>query len=177
MAGRPRINETLCAPDLLDAAYAWLKSLGSERHVSAHTIRAYESDLRQFLTYLQSHMGGPVALKDVSDATLTDFRGYLSKKAMKGNMATSRARAVSSLRTFYKWLDRNDYLHNPTLKLLSTPKKPHKEFPTPCANSSRSYFVRGPECIWSTAEADNSVSTLAIKAKPSASASTDVSSK
>lgn len=132
MAGRPGITpagtgfEGLCQPDLLDASNAWLRSLNSERRASAHTLRAYKGDLRQFLTYLQGHIGGPVALKDISDATLTDFRGYLSKKAMKGNSNTSRARAVSSLRTFYKWLDRNDYLHNPALKLLGTPKRPHK---------------------------------------------------
>ncbi|HEY8963079.1 MAG TPA: tyrosine recombinase XerC [Alphaproteobacteria bacterium] len=126
MAGSSRLNETLCQPDLLDAAGAWLKSLANERRVSDHTLRAYQGDLHQFLSYLQAHIGGPVALKDISDATLTDFRGYLSKKAMKGNSSTSRARAVSSLRTFFKWLDRNDYLHNPTLKLLSTPKRPHK---------------------------------------------------
>jgi len=128
MAGRTGIIslEGLCQPDLLEAATAWLKSLSNERIASAHTLRAYQSDLRQFLTYLQEHMGGPVALKDISDASLTDFRGYLSKKAMKGNGTTTRARAVSSLRTFYKWLDRNGYLHNASLKLLSTPKRPHK---------------------------------------------------
>ena len=36
--------------------------------------------------------------------------------------------------------------------------------PTPCAVSSRSYLVRGPLCIWSTAVAHSSVSALAMKA-------------
>jgi integrase/recombinase XerC len=45
---------------------------------------------------------------------------------MQGNSATTRARALASLRTFYKWLDRNGILHNPNVKLMATPKVPHK---------------------------------------------------
>ena len=128
MAGSPRINtlEGLCQPDLLTAVQTWLNALANERRASKHTLRAYEGDIRQFLTYMNGHLGEPIALKDISDAALRDFRGYLSKKAMAGNSNTTRARAVSSLRTFFKWLDFNGILHNAALKLVSTPKIPHK---------------------------------------------------
>ena len=46
----------------------------------------------------------------------------------------------------------------------STPSRPQMMLPTPCAVSSRSYLVRGPLCIWSTAVAHSSVSALAMKA-------------
>ncbi len=46
----------------------------------------------------------------------------------------------------------------------STPRTPQMALPTPCAASSRSYLVRGPRCIWSTAVAHSSVSALAMKA-------------
>lgn len=118
--------QDLCAPDLLDAVQAWLNALASERRASKHTLRAYEGDIRQFLSYMNDHMGEPIALRHISDAALRDFRGYLSKKAMKGNVNTTRARALSSLRTFFKWLDFNGILHNAELKLVSTPKIPHK---------------------------------------------------
>jgi len=129
MAGSPRIThplEGLCQPDLLDAVHSWLRALNSERRASKHTMRAYEGDIRQFLTYLNGHYGEAVGLKHISDAALRDFRGYLSKKAMKGNINATRARALSSLRTFFKWLDFNGILHNAELKLVSTPKLPHK---------------------------------------------------
>lgn len=128
MAGSPRVTtlEGLCQPDLLQAVETWLSALASERMASKHTLRAYNSDLRQFLGYMNEHTGGPIALKDISDAALRDFRGYLSKKALKGNMSTTRARALSSLRTFFKFLDRNGILHNAALKLMTTPKTPHK---------------------------------------------------
>lgn len=128
MAGRTRVSglDGLCRPDLEDALCSWLSALASERRASAHTIRAYTGDIKQFLTYLAGHLGEPVALTHISDAALRDFRGYLSKKAMQGNGAATRARALSSLRTFYKWLDFNGILHNPNLKLMATPKQPHK---------------------------------------------------
>lgn len=128
MAGHPGITqlEGLCRPDLLHAVQTWLSALASERRASRHTLRAYDSDIRQFLGYMNVHLGEPVALKDISDAALRDFRGYLSKKALKGNSSTTRARALSSLRTFFKWLDFNGILHNAELKLMTTPKVPHK---------------------------------------------------
>jgi integrase/recombinase XerC len=128
MAGRTRITtlEGMCRPDLLQAVQTWLSALNSERRASRHTLRAYNSDIRQFLSYMNGHLGEPVALKDISDAALRDFRGYLSKKALKGNSNTTRARALSSLRTFFKWMDFNGVLHNPALKLMTTPKIPHK---------------------------------------------------
>lgn len=131
MAGHSRVNnaaalEGWCAEDTQGAVKAWLGALESERRASRHTIRAYASDLRQFMTYMGGHLGEPVALRHISDAALRDFRGYLSRKAMAGNGNATRARAVSSLRTFFKWLDVNGILHNPNLRLMATPRLPHK---------------------------------------------------
>ncbi|NBX65633.1 MAG: tyrosine recombinase XerC [Proteobacteria bacterium] len=112
--------------DLQHALKSWFIYLESEKHYSPHTLRAYEGDIKQFLNYLSGHLGEAISLKDISDTALRDFRGYLSKKAMQGNGATTRARALSSLRTFYKWLDRNGILHNPNIRLMATPKTPHK---------------------------------------------------
>ncbi len=116
----------LCAPDLAQAVGTWLRALASERHVSPHTLRAYEGDIRQFLAFMTNHTGEAGALHHISDAALRDFRAFQSKKAMAGNGAATRARALSSLRTFFKWLDRNGILHNPSLALMSAPKLPHK---------------------------------------------------
>lgn len=130
MAGHTGLNAKtlngLCQPDLLETVGAWLSALASERHVSPNTLRAYESDIRQFLGFMAAHTGEAVALRHISDAALRDFRSYLSKKAMAGNMAATRARALSSLRTFFKWMDRNGVLHNASLGLMTTPKTPHK---------------------------------------------------
>ncbi|MCB1537905.1 MAG: tyrosine recombinase XerC [Rhodospirillales bacterium] len=125
MAGYPGL-EGFAAPDLQDAVAAWLSALETERHLSRHTLRAYQGDIHRFLTYLAAHLGEPVALRHIADAPLRDFRGYLSRRAMDGAGNTSRARALSSLRTFFKWLDKGGILHNPALRLMSAPKTPHK---------------------------------------------------
>ena len=54
----------------------------------------------------------------------------------------------------------------------STPRQPQIRLPMPCAASSRSYFVRTPECIASTAVAHSSVSAEAIRASENAATST-----
>ena len=50
----------------------------------------------------------------------------------------------------------------------SAPSNPQIILPTPWAESSLSYRVRGPCCIWSTAVAHNSVSALATTATTTA---------
>lgn len=124
--------ETACEPDLQAALQAWFNALTHEKHASPHTIRAYAGDIGRFIEFYQGHLGQPIALKDLSNASLSDFRSYLSKRAMAGNVNASRARAVSSLRSFFAWLDRNGYMHNASLGQLATPKRPHK-VPRPLA--------------------------------------------
>lgn len=130
MANTPRIKQSLldasCAPDLQEAIFAWFTALATERHASPHTLRAYGGDLSRFLTFYNEHLGELIGLKHLSDASLSDFRSYLSRRAMAGSSNTSRARAVSSLRSFYTWLDKNGYLHNASLGQLGSPKRPHK---------------------------------------------------
>ena len=58
----------------------------------------------------------------------------------------------------------------------SAPSRPHRALPTPWAISSRSYCVRGPVCIRSTAAAQSSVSALATNASDRPAARIDQSS-
>lgn len=115
----------ICAPDLEVTFNRWLTSLASERHASPHTIRAYRTDLARFFEHLRNHNGAPPTLKDLSDAALSDFRSWLSRRAMEGVSSQSRARAVSSVRSFYKWLDKEGLIHNAAVRVLATPKIPH----------------------------------------------------
>jgi integrase/recombinase XerC len=113
------------ADDLAAALPRWRDWLAIERQFSDHTVSAYLSDLTAFLGFLAGHLGHPVRLRDLADAGLADFRAWLARRSAAGASATSRARAVSSLRNFFGWLDRTGTLHNPKIGALTTPKLPH----------------------------------------------------
>ncbi len=133
---QPKKGETTlalaAADDLASMLPRWRDWLTIERQFSDHTVSAYLSDLTAFLGFFAGHLGHPVRLRDLADAGLADFRAWLARKTASGATATSRARAVSSLRNFYGWLDRTGILHNPKIGALTTPKLP-RAVPKPLA--------------------------------------------
>lgn len=114
------------APDLADAVVKWQEWLKVEKNVSPHTFRAYNADVTQFLTFLAHHNATEVSLSHVSGTNLTDFRSWLSRKAMDGLASSSRARSLSGVKNFLTWLDKQGILHNASIKLVRTPKLPRK---------------------------------------------------
>ena len=111
--------------DLAEAAIAWHAWLGLERRVSRHTTAAYLRDLTQFLAFLMDHLGAPPGLVQLAELRAADFRAWLARRVCDGMVATSNARALSTLRSFFRWLDRRGLAHNPHLAQLRTPKRPH----------------------------------------------------
>lgn len=112
-------------PALENLLNKWLDWIANGKRLSVHTVRAYRTDIDDFLAFMNTHIGKTVTLTVLSEATLGDFRAWIAAKALDNVTARSRARAVSSLRHFYKWLDREGILHNPAIQLLRSPKLPH----------------------------------------------------
>ncbi len=100
----------------------WLDWIAHGKRLSKHTVRAYQTDLEDFFLFLSHHRGETITLPMLSDATLTDFRAWVAGKASDDVAARSRARSVSALRTFFKWLDREGIAHNSAISLLRSPK-------------------------------------------------------
>ena len=115
-----------CRPDLAKTLQDWHRWLHVEKNMSRHTLRAYMSDISQFIEFLAAHKGQAPALHDVADTTIADFRAWLSRKAIEGNSASTRARALSGVKNFLHWADRQGILHNAAVKDIRTPKQPHK---------------------------------------------------
>jgi integrase/recombinase XerC len=109
----------------LTAAVAeWGAWLAHERRASAHTLAAYGHDLTHFLEFLTMHAGGPLTLQTLSELRLGDFRAWLAARANQGLARSSTARALSTLRSFFKRLERRDLVHNGAIGALRTPKVP-----------------------------------------------------
>jgi integrase/recombinase XerC len=128
MAGRTGIITAppSAAADLADRFHAWVEFLQNEKHFSRHTLRAYTRDILYFFEFLTQHLGKPPSMHDLGDTSLRDFRGWLSKRMAEGAGNATRARQLSSIRSFLGWLDRQGFLHNAALGGVRTPKLPKK---------------------------------------------------
>jgi integrase/recombinase XerC len=110
------------APDLSNAIAAWDAWLADERRASAHTRAAYGRDLAAFLDFLVFHRGGTPDLAALGGLSPADFRAALAERAARGAMRSSTARFMSVVRSFFRFLDRRGYVHNPALAAVRTPK-------------------------------------------------------
>ncbi len=115
-----------CQGDLNETLQKWLTWLRVEKNMSEHTIRAYVSDVSQFIDFLAPHAGKALSVGDISDSGVTDFRSWLSRKAASGNVNASRARSLSGLKNFLTWMDKQGIAHNAKIGIIRAPKIPRK---------------------------------------------------
>ena len=109
-------------PELAEVLLMWRRWLESERRVSPHTVAAYLGDVGAFLAFLTDFHGRLPGLADLGDASLADFRSWLSARAADGLTASSRARALAGVRNLFRWLDRSGRLHNSAIGLVRQPR-------------------------------------------------------
>ena len=93
---------------------SFIKYLTYEKRASPHTITSYRNDLLQFHSFLKHYAPGlPVASADHQE-----IRAWIVDLANKRNAARSINRKVSTLRSFYKFLQRRNHIKkNPTHKV------------------------------------------------------------
>ncbi|MGC2857598.1 tyrosine recombinase XerC [Novispirillum sp. DQ9] len=121
--GRPVVH--FPADDGLRAVIdAWLDWLEAERRASAHTVAAYARDLAAFLGFLGGHVGGQPDMAMLAGLSAADFRAYLAARTAEGLSRTSVARAMSTLRGFFKFLDRSGRLSNQAISTVRSPRPP-----------------------------------------------------
>jgi integrase/recombinase XerC len=100
---------------------AYLAVLTNERGSSPHTLRAYERELRSFVAWVLEAQGAetqPAAIEH------TRIRAYLGSLYERGLSKASAARALASIRSWFKWLARYGYVAQNVASLVSTPKLP-----------------------------------------------------
>ena len=93
----------------------FLRCLETQRNASRHTVLAYEKDLTKF----REHLGKS---PDWSKITHQQIRGFLAELMANGLSKPSAARALASLRSFFKWMGREGYVEQNPAALVSTPK-------------------------------------------------------
>ena len=122
--GAPSALDQMSVPDdaLRRAVGQWYDQLSAERRASPHTLAAYVHDLGAFLEFMTFHHGGPPRLADLAALKSGDFRAWLAHRTQAGLARSSTARALSVVRGFYRFLDREALAHNTAIGAIRGPR-------------------------------------------------------
>lgn len=102
---------------------AFLEHLALNENASAHTVRAYEGDLTQFLSFLASQLSRRKVDVTPQDIDRAQVRGFLSDLHRRGNSRASAARKLAAIRAFGRFLRREGLVNDDPAALVGTPKQ------------------------------------------------------
>ncbi len=101
----------------------FLRYLRVERGASDHTLKGYREDLFALADYLVDDQG---QLPDPGSVTTAELRGYLAALGEAGYAKSTVARHLASLRSFYRFGQRDGWAHSNPAKPLRNPRKSRK---------------------------------------------------
>src|SRR5205809_5980454 len=101
----------------------FLQFLRLNRNASAHTVRAYESDLTQFLDHTAAAGGLKRADLDPRQLDRAALRGFLADLHKQGQSRATAARKLAAVRTFLRYLRREELIDDDPGSLVATPKR------------------------------------------------------
>lgn len=107
-----------------DEIRAFVRFLEGERNASRETIRNYQSDLRQLSSFLHKKAGRGSSSMRADHVTADDIRAYLHWLDRAGDKASSLARKLAAIRSFYRFLLRDDATRNNPAQDIRSPKLP-----------------------------------------------------
>src|SRR6185312_8805183 len=109
-------------PDIAE----FLTHLDKERGQSPHTVKAYGRDLEAFTEFCDRHYAGTWSWQTVDRLGL---RGFLGELQRRGLSKRSAARALSAVRSLYRYLQENHGVANNIARAARSPKL-DKRLPT-----------------------------------------------
>jgi integrase/recombinase XerC len=102
---------------------AFLQFLKLNRSASAHTVRAYESDLTQFLGHAAVLAGITRAALEPAHLDRAALRGFMAELHKRGLSRASAARKLAAARTFLRYLRREGVVDDDAGAMVPTPKR------------------------------------------------------
>jgi integrase/recombinase XerC len=102
---------------------AFLAFLQLNRNVSAHTLRAYEADLRQLIDVLAARAGCRPSQVPLAAFDADGVRSFMGELHDRGNSRASAARRLAATRTFARYLTREGLLADDPTALVGAPRK------------------------------------------------------
>ena len=101
----------------------FLQFIRLNRNMSAHTTRAYASDLSQFLDHVSAIQQIPRAKLKPAQLDRPALRSFMAELHKQGRTSASAARKLAAARTFLKYLRREGFVDDDPGGLVPTPKR------------------------------------------------------
>ncbi len=103
------------------AIHEFLTHLEKERDLSPHTLAAYRRDLAAFAAFIGRHLGveGEAAWERVDRSAM---RSWLADLHRRGLAKRSSARALSAVRSFFRFLQQADRVEGNPARAVGSPK-------------------------------------------------------
>lgn len=95
----------------------FIQYLQAEKNASHHTITHYKKDIEDFVYFLRQQ-----SVQDVMAVSYVDIRQYLTYLHQKEFSRRTISRKLSSLRSFFRFLERGKQIEVNPLQLIHTPK-------------------------------------------------------
>lgn len=121
-----------------EQASAFLDYLTYEKKYSAHTVHAYQTDLRQFLDFLAQ----PGEVFSIDEVNYQQIRQWIMALMDSGLDTRSVNRKLSTLKSFFKYLQKNGQIAINPMSRISGPKNP-KRLPEFVDESSMTQLLDG----------------------------------
>ena len=118
--------------EIADAIDRYLSELRLQ-NASPHTLRNYESDLRQFEQYFTPPGADTAALSSIATLQLREWMGALYEQKLD---AMSIRRMLASVRSLFKFLLREGVIATNPARLVRTPKAPKRVPHAPSAEAT-----------------------------------------
>lgn len=113
---------------LSETIHRWQQWLINERRYSEHTSDAYGRDLSEFNAFFAKQPeicpNQKMSIAVLGRIDIRNFRSFISERVHKNIEKSSIARELSSIRNFFRWMEQQNIVKNPSLSILSSPRKP-----------------------------------------------------
>jgi integrase/recombinase XerC len=123
---------------------SFLAYLKLNRHVSPHTVRAYESDVSQYLAFVASETGKKMSELGPADLDMNSVRLHIAALNKAGKARSSVARKLSGLRTFVKYLRREEIIDHDPAAMTVAPKR-DQTIPTHLSEPEMARLIETPD--------------------------------
>jgi integrase/recombinase XerC len=110
-------------PELIQIINDWQHYLTVQRNYSDHTILSYSNDLNHFLAFITKYLSQDTSLKILSSIDVRLMRSWLSERHRNNYSNSSNARALSSIKNFYRYLERKHAVNCHAVFTINSPKK------------------------------------------------------
>jgi integrase/recombinase XerC len=138
---------------------AFLEHLALNDNASDHTVRAYESDLSQFLGFLAQELGRRRDEVKPHDIDRAHVRAFLGERHKRGNSRASAARKLAAVRAFGRFLRREGVVEGDPAALVGTPRR-EERLPAHLGESEMSRLLEMPDTSMPLGRRDRAILEL-----------------